>query len=130
MDVVQNEWQDKELECFKDPVNMLFGWCCALCMVCDNAKRMDESVGLYCCLGYCCPICAIYSLRSKTREKFGIEVCLKGAINLSQRFNPFCRQGDTMKDVLCSCCCGACVNCQVNKELKKRSPENPGLFPI
>lgn len=74
MDVVQNEWQDKELECFKDPVNMLFGCCCYLCMVCDNAKRLEENVGLYCLLGYCCPICTIFMQRKTTREKYGIEV--------------------------------------------------------
>merc|ERR1719382_1345013 len=81
MDVVQNEWQDKEVECFKDPMNMLLGWCCPLCMVCDSAKRVGESVPMYCCLAYFCPICTIYMLRKNTRQRYGIE-------------------GDTGKDVL------------------------------
>merc|ERR1719232_99489 len=93
MDVVQNEWQDKELECFKDPMNMICGWCCPLCMVCDNAKRLGESWPLYCVLAYCFPVCTIFMIRKKTREKYGIE-------------------GSPGKDCLCSCCCGACVNCQ------------------
>ncbi len=120
MDVVQNEWQDKEWECYKNPVNsnipimfwspwscsrwflpfsfsfsVLFGWCCALCMVCDTAQRMGESVPMYCCFvshfifgpwkksvksnrftfqAYCCFPCAMFKIRSTTREKFGIEV--------------------------------------------------------
>eukprot|EP00093_Oithona_nana_P003993 03993.XXX_42550_42935_1 [CDS] Oithona nana genome sequencing. len=109
MDVVQNEWQDKEYECFNDPMNMLMGWCCPLCMMCDSAKRLEESVALYCLLSYFCAPCSLCMLRKTTREKYGIE-------------------GDTMNDVLCVCCCGPCVNCQVNKELKKRSPEKEGLF--
>ena len=31
-------------------------------------------------------------------------------------------------DFACACCCGLCVNCQMNKELKAREPDTPGLF--
>ena len=95
MDVVQNEWQQKEWECFKDPktseyrvfiliwqnvkhdavaVSVLFGWFCSLCLMCKNAKDLGESVPKYCCLGLFFPMCAICMLRGKAREKYGIEV--------------------------------------------------------
>ncbi|TRY63546.1 hypothetical protein TCAL_08303 [Tigriopus californicus] len=101
MDVVQNEWQQGELQCFKDPMTMLFGWFCSLCLVCKNAKDLGESVPMYCCLSCFCPVVGICLLRQKTRERYGIE-------------------GDTTKDVLCSCCCSACVNCQTASEIKAR----------
>ena len=128
MDVVQNEWQDKEYECFNDPMNMLMGWCCPLCMMCDSAKRLEESVALYCLLSYFCAPCSLCMLRKTTREKYGIEVNHNCTLLWLNKRNTNFFQGDTMNDVLCVCCCGPCVNCQVNKELKKRSPEKEGLF--
>ena len=54
--------------------SVLLGWFCPLCMVCDSAQRLGESVPMYCCLAYFCPICTIYMLRKNTRERYGIEV--------------------------------------------------------
>merc|ERR1712018_388200 len=108
--IIQNEWQDKELECFKDPMNCVIGYFCAWCMMCDSSKRLGKSVPLFCLFSYFCAPCALFSLRSETREKFGIE-------------------GSAGMDCACCCCCPLCVNCQVNKELKKREPDAEGLLP-
>jgi len=71
-------------------------------MICSNASGLEENGGLYCLLACCCPIVGVFLLRQKAREKYGIE-------------------GDMMNDLLCTCCCGACVNCQTAAEIKARS---------
>ena len=51
-----------------------YGYCCAPCMVCNNAKEMHENVGLFCFLGCCCFPIGVFLLRKKARELYGIEV--------------------------------------------------------
>jgi len=100
--LTQNEWQNGEFECCNDVGNCCFGYCCAPCMICNNATGLDENGCLYCLLACCCPVLAICLLRQKARERYGIE-------------------GDAATDLLCSCCCGVCVNCQTAAEIKARS---------
>ena len=79
---------------------VLLGWCCPLCMVCDSAKRLGESVPMYCCLAYFCPICTIYMLRKNTRQRYGIEVsCQSMAILVVE----FLREGYKIKDICIYC---------------------------
>ena len=66
---------------------VLLGWCCPLCMVCDSAKRLGESVPMYCCLAYFCPICTIYMLRKNTRQRYGIEVSCQSMAILVVEFS-------------------------------------------
>ena len=66
---------------------VLFGWCCAWCMLCDNAKRLGKSVPMYCIFSYFCPPCSLYSLRNDTRERYGIEVCILGPGHLMLRID-------------------------------------------
>ena len=51
-----------------------YGYCCAPCMICSNAKGLGEPDCLYCLLACCCPIVGVFLLRQKARERYGIEV--------------------------------------------------------
>ena len=75
---------------------VLLGWCCPLCMVCDSAKRLGESVPMYCCLAYFCPICTIYMLRKNTRQRYGIEVSCQSMAILVVEFS---REGYKIRKV-------------------------------
>ena len=55
-----------------------FGYCCAPCMICANAKALgkmpDDKPPLYCVLACCIPVLGIFLLRQTARENYGIEV--------------------------------------------------------
>jgi len=94
-------WKNETFGCFDDVQTCAFGYCCGVCMYCDNVKRLDLSLGKYIALLCCCSPCALGMLRKDTREKYNIE-------------------GDDKEDCLLGWFCGACVNCQIAKEIKSR----------
>ena len=58
-----------------------FGYCCAPCMICANAKALgkmpDDKPPVYCLLACCLPVLGIFFLRQTARENYGIEVMVK-----------------------------------------------------
>ena len=76
----------------------LCGWCCGLCLLCQNANKMGESPALYCILSCIAPCIPLFLLRQKLRERNGID-------------------GETSHDAIAACCCACCVNVQIANEL-------------
>ena len=114
-------------------------------MICDNAKKLGKLGGdkppVYCLIAAFFPLLGIFLLRQTAREQYGIEVGIKETFKSLLNFNKlllFFRknffntsnvfislQGDMINDVICSVCCGACVNCQTAAEIKARNGGAP-----
>jgi len=99
-DLVSNEFQQKEWECYKDIPGCCKGYWCAPCLICDNASKLDKGA-MGCILSCCFPACAVVLWRMEAREKYGID-------------------GTTLMDVLWGLCCPALVNCQTAHEIEVR----------
>eukprot|EP00090_Calanus_glacialis_P046002 TRINITY_DN8820_c0_g1_i1.p1 TRINITY_DN8820_c0_g1~~TRINITY_DN8820_c0_g1_i1.p1 ORF type:complete len:110 (-),score=20.52 TRINITY_DN8820_c0_g1_i1:63-392(-) len=102
-DIVQNEWQNKPWECYKDMGICLRGVCCCfpMIMMCDNGKALDRPSGTTILLALCCPFIAVGLNRAAAREKYGIE-------------------GSSGEDWGCAICCGGLANMQTAMEIKAR----------
>ena len=78
---------------------------CGTCVPCCLIKRNADDLGMigwhFCLLSCLCPFIPIFILRQVARERYGIE-------------------GSPVEDAMCSCCCGALVNCQTGSEVKKQ----------
>merc|ERR1711894_66838 len=92
------EWKHGLFGCASDGGNLLCGWCCGPCLLCQNANKMGESPVLYYILSCISPCVPIFLLRQKLREQNGIE-------------------GDTTGDAIAACCCACCANIQIADEL-------------
>jgi len=100
-DIIQNEWNVKWFELWKDIPNCLKAVCCGPCTICWNLEALGKEKGFGWFLACCSPMAGVAIARTLTREKYGIE-------------------GTDMQDWCLSCCCGACSEFQVAAEIKKR----------
>ena len=95
------EWKQGVCGCCDDCDSCLCGYFCPCLLIMRNGDDLGRS-GLACCLVGCfLPCVSIFLLRQEARERYGID-------------------GTTANDALCSCCCGALVNCQTAAEIKER----------
>lgn len=92
--------------CLEDIPTCLLGWCCPCYLFGRNAQQIDGSSTVGMCIGYACLsacyLCCI--LHKPKREQ------LRAAYNLIQ----------TPSDLIATCCCSACANCQEAREMKLR----------
>ena len=73
---------------------------CPCCAICDVAEWSGDNKFLMCCCGNIC--CVAAYLRSNVRKTLNIE-------------------GGFCNDLLCACCCPACIVCQELNEIKERT---------
>ncbi|XP_046553656.1 cornifelin homolog [Haliotis rubra] len=88
------DWSSGLFGCFDDIGTCLCGTFCSLCLECQVAMKMGE----HCCVPVCVPG-AIITMRTGMRERHHIH-------------------GGMLNDCCMSSFCGACVLCQLARELK------------
>ncbi|GFO03994.1 placenta-specific 8 [Plakobranchus ocellatus] len=93
--VVQRPWNSGLFDCFDDFAICLCGTFCGLCLACQVASDMNESVCVPCCVP-----APLTVLRTKWRTQNHIE-------------------GSIMNDCLLEACCGPCAHCQLAREVKQ-----------
>ncbi|XP_070578323.1 cornifelin homolog A-like [Ptychodera flava] len=86
-------WNSDVFYCVSEMRSCLCGCFFFPCFQCELAQRMGEPP----CVGSCWP-CGLSSLRGKMRYDQKIE-------------------GNILRDVILSICCGPCVACQLSREL-------------
>ncbi|GFO04007.1 placenta-specific 8 [Plakobranchus ocellatus] len=93
-------WNTGVFDCCEDAGICLCGTFCGLCLVCQVATDMNESMCVACCVP-----APVTVLRTKWRTQNNIE-------------------GSIMNDCLLETCCGPCAACQLAREVKT-ARENP-----
>lgn len=94
------DWQFGLFECCDDMKICLCGTFCGLCLACQLAGDMGESMCVPCCV----PV-PVLVMRTKWRAQNNIE-------------------GSIMKDCLIDTFCGACGLCQLAREVKSAQTTN------
>ncbi|KAL9956790.1 hypothetical protein ACROYT_G038328 [Oculina patagonica] len=87
------DWHSGLCGCFEDCYSLCLGFWCPCFLLCDVSSRMGEG----CCFATCCPG-ALVGLRIKLRAQENI-------------------QGSLCNDFCVAQFCGACVLCQLSREL-------------
>ncbi|KAL5005597.1 hypothetical protein ScPMuIL_016755 [Solemya velum] len=87
------DWTTGLFGCFSDCGSCLCTWCCLPCMLCTLSTRLGDCM----CMPYCVPGSSI-AMRTRVRTLGGI-------------------QGSVCSDCVATTICGACVICQMSREM-------------
>ncbi|CAF4044506.1 unnamed protein product [Rotaria sp. Silwood1] len=102
--------------CFEDIPTCLLGWCCSCYLFGQNAEQIDRSNKIGMCVGYCCLSgCYLCCLLHKPRRQ-----ALRYTYNLEE----------SPSDLLATCCCSACANCQEAREMRERGVQPGNHIPV
>ena len=107
-----SQWNSGLFDCFDDVPQCLLGCLCPCYLFGQNAEQIDGSNKITQCVLYgLLSYCYLGIILHKPQREN-----LRTAYNLEEKPN----------DILTTCCCSACANCQEAKELKARGAQ-PGI---
>ncbi|XP_042500278.1 protein PLANT CADMIUM RESISTANCE 3-like [Macadamia integrifolia] len=102
-------WSTGLCDCFKDPTNCLFTWCCPCVSFGQIAEVVDKGN----------PSCVVAGLTWYALGIFGCS-CLYSCTYRTKLRAMYSLQEDPCADFLVHCCCMSCALCQEYRELKIR----------
>jgi Cys-rich protein (TIGR01571 family) len=99
------QWKSELFGCFEDVPVCLLGWCCSCYLFGQNAQQITGDETIISCVKYallagCCLQCLVHKPQ---RIKF------RNDRNLEEKPN----------DLVATCICSPCANCQEARELKQ-----------
>ncbi|CAF1020084.1 unnamed protein product [Adineta steineri] len=108
-------WKSGIFDCFQDINLCLLGWCCGCYLHGQNAEKLGDDKKINACVKYAClSMCGLCCLIHKPRRQK-----IRTNYNLEEK----------PSDLLATCCCSACANCQEAKELNAHGASTGGARP-